>query len=99
MLRTNSKTLAMTNEIAEMLPKTLPGVVCEQWKRCGRKNCRCILGTLHGPYYYRFWREGGHLRKAYVPREAVADVRLRCMARKHAKRSIMEARMEIRELL
>ncbi|MEM8549672.1 MAG: DUF6788 family protein [Verrucomicrobiota bacterium] len=69
------------------LPKTpaeLPGTVCEQWKRCGKPACRCASGhpeELHGPYFYRFWREGGRLRKAYVPRDRVAEVRAACEAR------------------
>ena len=27
----------METESAKTLPKTLPGVVCEQWKRCGAR--------------------------------------------------------------
>ncbi|MEA3198629.1 MAG: hypothetical protein QOE90_57 [Thermoplasmata archaeon] len=34
--------------------------------RCGKTNCRCRAGQLHGPYTYKYWREGGRLRKAYV---------------------------------
>ena len=50
----------------EALPKTLPGVVCQQWVRCGRPGCRCARGQLHGPYAYHFARENGRLRKRYV---------------------------------
>jgi hypothetical protein len=51
------------------LPKIdpLPGSVHLEWKRCGKANCRCRLGRMHGPYYVRRWREGGRQRKAYVP--------------------------------
>jgi hypothetical protein len=45
----------------------LPGSVHLEWKACGRGNCRCRLGHLHGPYYARHWREDGRRRKAYVP--------------------------------
>ena len=49
------------------LPKIeVRGAICAQWVRCGKPNCRCAKGQLHGPYYYRFWREGGKLRRAYV---------------------------------
>gem|GEM_PF-5077998 len=34
--------------------------------RCGKKGCRCREGMLHGPYTYKYWREDGRLRKAYV---------------------------------
>lgn len=53
-------------ESSNPLPKTLPGAVCEQWRTCGRKNCRCARGQPHGPYYYRFFRVNGRLRKEYV---------------------------------
>ena len=51
----------MQTDNAKMLHKMLPGVVCPQWVRCGRPNCRCSKGQPHGPYFYRFWREGGKL--------------------------------------
>jgi hypothetical protein len=70
------------------LPKTLPGVVCRQWVRCGRQNCCCTHGKLHGPFFYRFWREGGKLRKQYVPAEKVDEVRSRCEARREARRTV-----------
>lgn len=61
------------------LPKnTLSGAVCAQWVRCGRPNCRCRNGQLHGPYFYRFWRHDGRLRKVYVKRAEVESVRQRC---------------------
>jgi hypothetical protein len=89
----------METNSAKSLPKMLPGVVCEQWNRRGRKNCRCVKGLLHGPYYYRFWREFGRLRKAYVPRDAVADMRARCMARQEEVRSLASARVELGRML
>ncbi len=68
----------MTTEPAKTLPKMLPGAVCAQWKRCGKPGCRCARGALHGPYYYRFWREDGRLRKAYVRPSELAAVRAAC---------------------
>lgn len=46
--------------------------------RCGKQNCRCARGQLHGPYHYLFWREAGQLRKVYVRRADVAEVRAAC---------------------
>ena len=43
-------------------------------KRCGRPNCRCARGQLHGPYWYRRWREGGRQRKGYVSKGALEHV-------------------------
>jgi len=54
----------------------LRGTIVAEHKRCGKKNCRCARGHLHGPYYYRRWREwDGTQRKQYVPRDKVPQVR------------------------
>jgi hypothetical protein len=74
--------------MVDTLPKTLPGVVCRQWVRCGRPGCRCARGRPHGPYFYRFWREAGRLRKKYVRRPDVEEVRERCRARRSAWREL-----------
>jgi hypothetical protein len=88
------------------LPKTAPdegdrlkGVVRPQWVRCGKPNCRCASGEradLHGPYYYRFWREGGRLRKRYVPRKEVEAVRSACRRRQEEQRAERARRDEWR---
>ena len=62
-------------------PKMLPGAVIGGRKKCGRPNCRCADGEqLHGPYYYRYWREGGRLRRQYVKRTNLESVRAACEA-------------------
>ncbi|MBD0335443.1 MAG: hypothetical protein ICV62_08140 [Cyanobacteria bacterium Co-bin13] len=33
--------------------------------KCGKENCRCASGKLHGPYWYEYWREGSRVRKRY----------------------------------
>lgn len=54
----------------------LTGTLVPEYKRCGKPNCRCARGYLHGPYYYRRWRDaGGHQRKEYVPRGRSEQVR------------------------
>jgi Family of unknown function (DUF6788) len=71
----------------ETLHKTpLPGVVLPQRVRCGRPNCRCARGELHGPYFYRFWREGGRQRRQYVRRSELEEVRARCEARRRERK-------------
>jgi hypothetical protein len=37
--------------------------------RCGKENCRCTVGELHGPYWYAYWSEGGKTRSQYVGKE------------------------------
>lgn len=34
--------------------------------RCGKKNCKCAKGQLHGPYWYAYWTEGGKSRSQYI---------------------------------
>jgi hypothetical protein len=85
-------------ESRKTLPKTLAGVVRPQWVRCGRPSCRCARGQLHGPYHYRFWREGGRLRKAYVRPADLEQVRARCEARRQARRDHQAAWESFREL-
>ena len=85
-------------ESVETLPKTLPGVVCAQWRKCGNADCRCARGDLHGPYFARFWRQGGRLRKAYVRKADVEDVRERCQARRQARTECLAAMQQIREI-
>jgi hypothetical protein len=83
----------------KLLPKTLPGVVCAQRVRCGRPNCRCAAGQLHGPYFYRFWREGGRLRKEYVRPADLQRVREACRARQQERSDLRSAWARWRELL
>jgi len=37
-----------------------------EYRKCGRKNCRCARGELHGPYLYALYREHGKTKRKYV---------------------------------
>jgi hypothetical protein len=82
----------------DSLPKTLPGVVCAQWVRCGKPGCRCARGQWHLAYY-RFWREQGKLHKCYVRRADLADVRARCEARREARKAAAASWEQWRQLV
>lgn len=77
-----SKKLDLTEAV--LLPKinpyipALPGAVVKQFKTCGRSGCRCARGELHGPYFYRVWREKGKQKKQYVKAVDVEEVRASC---------------------
>ena len=86
------------NKSSETLPKTLPGVVCGQRVRCGKPTCRCAGGPGHLAYY-RFWREGGRLRKCYVRRADLASVRAACEARRRERRELADAWREWRRMV
>jgi hypothetical protein len=79
------------------LPKTGIGVVCNQWVCCGKPNCRCTAGALHGPYHYLFWREGGRLRKRYVSADKADALRRACKKRRQAQRDARDLLRESRE--
>jgi hypothetical protein len=54
----------------------LRGTVVTQGRRCGKENCRCADGQLHGPYtYLSVPRPGGRRpRLVYVPAELAETV-------------------------
>lgn len=83
--RTSSK---MKQKTSKRYPRLQAGAVCAQFKRCGKDNCRCARGALHGPYFYEFWRENGRQRKAYVKREDVAARRAKCAERRRMHASL-----------
>lgn len=95
------------NQPADPLPKTdapegLPGVVRPQFVRCGKPACRCASGDpadRHGPYYYRFWRERGRLRKRYVRPADLDATRAACARRQARERARREARRDLRARL
>jgi len=37
-----------------------------EYVRCGKANCHCRSGIGHGPYWYRYQRDGKRIRKEYV---------------------------------
>jgi hypothetical protein len=51
-----------------------PASIQVQWVKCGKPECRCARGELHGPYYYVFDRVNRRLRKTYVSRERLPEV-------------------------
>lgn len=85
------------------LPKTLPGAVCLQMVRCGKSNCKCAHGELHGPYFYHFVRINGVLVKRYVKAKDVPTMRAACDVRrvqdKQKRKELTNSRREFSKLL
>ena len=42
------------------------GTVVKEKVKCGDESCHCADGELHGPYLYRYFREGGKLKSEYI---------------------------------
>lgn len=66
-------------KIDRVQPGELLGSLQAEHVRCGKENCRCSSGKadeLHGPYWYRYWRDDdGRQRKTYVRRSELDRVR------------------------
>jgi hypothetical protein len=56
----------MKTKTVKTLPKIIEGTICPQLVRCGKYNCKCTRGELHGPYHYLFFRIKGKLIKRYI---------------------------------
>lgn len=92
--------MAVEPKYGGLLPKTMPlrGSLHAEWKTCGKANCRCGHAQLHGPYFYRRWREGRRQRKAYVPRQRVDEVE-RAIARwRNVQAPVWSVRQTLAEL-
>jgi hypothetical protein len=82
--------MRIATPLAGMLPKigtsevmVADGAICQQMVKCGKPNCKCVRGELHGPYFYRFTRDQcGRLHKRYVRRSEVAAWRELCERRR-----------------
>ncbi len=92
----------------KVLTKILCGTVHRQLKKCGKPNCKCARGELHGAYYYHFVRVDGKLKKRYLKASEVEQIQIACLerrekekeqrARQHAGwKQLRELRSEIRE--
>lgn len=91
--------MATQNINAKPLPKTLPGYICRQWKKCGKLICKCARGELHGPYFYRFGWAGGRQFKEYVRLADVEDVRSACQEYRELQAELREGRRSFRAML
>lgn len=72
--------------IDRLQPGELLGSLRAEYRRCGKAGCRCAGGEpedLHGPYWYRYWRDDdGRQHKAYVRRSELDQVRAAIERRK-----------------
>lgn len=80
----------MKTKTEKVLPKTMSGTVHVQFVRCGKSNCKCSRGELHGAYYYHFVRVGGRLKKRYLKAADVEAMQSACLLRQAAKKSEIE---------
>lgn len=67
--------------------------------RCGRSNCKCADGSLHGPYYYRVWMVQGVRYKTYVKKAEFDRINSGIEAFRAQRREQQQADAELRTML
>ncbi len=77
----------MKPQPANSVPKMLPGAVVRQFIRCGNAQCKCARGELHGPYFYRKWRDGSRQHKQYIRPDELEAVMAACAAERQLLRA------------
>lgn len=80
----------MKTKTQKVLPKMMPGTVHTQFVRCGKSNCKCARGELHGAYYYHFVRVGGRLRKRYLKASEIEETQIACFQRQSQEKAEWE---------
>lgn len=46
--------------------KMLSGSVVKKYKACGKGDCKCTRGELHGPFYYLTYKEEGKTKMIFL---------------------------------
>ena len=80
-------------------PKMLDGYVRAERVRCGKANCKCSRGELHGVYFYRYTWDEGRRRKTYIKRSEVEQVRAACAEYRRVQRHLRTGRAEYKRTL
>ena len=75
-------------------PKMLDGYVRAERVKCGKANCKCSRGVLHGVYYYRYTWDAGRRCKSYVKRSEVEQVRAACAKYRIVQKQLRAGRRE-----
>lgn len=47
---------------------------CLEMVRCGKENCKCAHGKLHGPYWYSYTRTKDKVKSQYVGKNLPREV-------------------------
>jgi hypothetical protein len=72
--------------------------ICEQYRKCGKSQCRCNNGSLHGPYYFYFYRVDGRLKKSYIKKADAINLWKSYSLQREIQRKRVADRKEFAEL-
>jgi hypothetical protein len=75
----------------------LRGGLVREMIRCGRPNCKCAKGSLHGPYYYRAWMVRGKRFKKYVKKSELSAVRAGINERRRKSAEVRQFNQEAKQ--
>jgi hypothetical protein len=75
----------------------LCGTIEARYKRCGKPNCKCAKGELHGPYYLRRWQRYGKRYSKHVKKGQVSATFEACLEYKRNKQETRELIRSINE--
>lgn len=70
----------------------------EVFRKCGKKNCRCADGQLHGPYQALSINKGGGQRVVMVKKDGAKDVLKRSKRFRHFRQTVARIRKINREI-
>ncbi|MBD3226674.1 MAG: hypothetical protein GF329_00665 [Candidatus Lokiarchaeota archaeon] len=67
------------SELFKRLKQSESGTIVSEYVKCGKDNCKCNSGSLHGPYFYWYYWKKDKLKKKYVcpvnkPNDALRDL-------------------------
>ncbi|HYO91665.1 MAG TPA: DUF6788 family protein [Pyrinomonadaceae bacterium] len=89
----------MKTKNQSLQPKMLDGYVRAERVMCGKANCKCSRGELHGVYFYRYTWDEGRRRKSYIKRSEVEQVRAACAEYRKVQVELRRGRAEWRATL
>ena len=83
------------HDFEHRLPKQ--GSVHMEFKKCGKPECHCTQGVLHGPYFYLHRRVNGRQTKKYVPIALLGQTIRQTMEYRHHRQNISSALRDLKE--
>ncbi len=94
-----SKTITQDSMFKLLGEKMLNGAICAQYKKCGKGNCKCTRGELHGPYFYRFQWYNGRMIKEYVKLSDVEEQRAACAKYRALQNKLLAGRQRYSQMI
>ena len=84
---------------SKIFPEFMPGQVERRMVRCGKANCRCARGQLHGPYFYhRTWSGETHQRR-YIKLAAMPEAAQACQNYRQMQIDLREGRERYKQMM